>query len=87
MLAKRLGCHEGGSPSRANCHDRRGAQLASCAHSSDAAPGVAWLAISRPITDVRPLSPSPEPFETAYGLPLGELPEPPTDPPRSRFVA
>jgi hypothetical protein len=87
MLAKRLRCHEGHSASRADCNDRGGARLASCTHSSDAASSVAWLAISPPVSDVQSLSSSPELFVTAHCLPLGELPEPPTDPPRFRFVA
>ena len=87
MLSGRLRCHEESHTSGVDCHDRGGARLASCTHSSDAVSGVGWLAVSRPVSDVQSLARSPEFFVTALGLALGEIPEPPTDPPRTRFVA
>ena len=87
MLVKRVRCHERTDVSGASRGDRGCAQLACCAHSTDGAPRVAWLAVSLPPTRLRPLSPLPDRFIAAEGSRLGEIPEPPTDPPRDRFVA
>jgi hypothetical protein len=86
MLAKRLRCHEGRSAFGPNCNAPGRARLASCAHSSDAAPGVAWLAVLPAFSEFESLFPSPGLFIAADSLPPGDSPAPPTDPPRIRFV-
>jgi len=81
MSAKRLGCHDR-EERQHTCHERGGARLASCAHSAETAPGLAWLAIPMPGTDMRPLVSLREAFSPPDSRGGRDVPEPPTDPPR-----
>jgi hypothetical protein len=80
MASGHLGCHGGDKPSR-TCHDR-GPRLASCAHSEETAPGLAWLAVPTPGSEARlgvSLREALSPPDSPGGR---DVPAPPTEPPR-----
>jgi len=83
MSAKHLGCHDHGAPAHGHdCHDRGGAQIASCTHTGETADGLSWLAIPLPHVSLTVAAPPSESVAEAAVRIDRDAAEPPTEPPR-----
>ena len=88
MSAKHLGCHDHGTPAHGHgCHDRSGAQIASCTHTGETADGLSWLAIPLPHVLLAAAVPPSESVAEAAVRVDHDASEPPTEPPRLSVAA